>query len=68
MLSRLALHFARRAERASAISFGREKGKGESGFLLPAFTPSLTLKIALITGTFWETSHWTELLPIGLIR
>lgn len=29
---------------------GREGGGGELGFQLPAFTPSLTLKIAPITG------------------
>lgn len=31
------------------------------GFPLPAFTPSLTLNIAPITGAFWGwTRHWTQ--------
>lgn len=57
VLTRLAQHTARWAERGSVTEGGggggREGGGGELGFQLPAFTPSLTLKIAPITGAFW---------------
>lgn len=54
MLARLAQHAARWAEQGRVTEGGgREGGGGELGFQLPAFTPSLMLKIAPITGAFW---------------
>lgn len=54
VLTRLAQHAARWAEQGRVTEGGgREGGGGELGFQLPAFTPSLMLKIAPITGAFW---------------
>lgn len=55
----LTQHAARWAEQEVQWLQGGEEGEGESGFQLPAFTPSLTLKIAPTTEAFWGPGGWT---------